>query len=76
MKQAILITAYKDKKQLENLINFFASRFLVLIHIDKRSKLSIPEQTNVKVIKKYKIRWGGVRTLISNFRIIKISIKR
>lgn len=75
MKQAILITAYKDKKQLENLINFFASRFLVLIHIDKRSKLSIPEQTNVKVIKKYKIRWG-VRTLTSNFRIIKISIKR
>lgn len=75
MKQAILITAYKDKKQLENLINFFASRFLVLIHIDKRSKLSIPEQTNVKVIKKYKIRWGGLGHLLAILELLKLAIQ-
>lgn len=70
MKQAILITAYKNFKQLKDLIIQFDGGFNIYIHIDKKSKIrkkELDEITNVSNVKyitqKYKVNWGGTNHL-------------
>ncbi|MGZ2368711.1 beta-1,6-N-acetylglucosaminyltransferase [Ancylomarina sp. YFZ004] len=70
MKQAILITAYKNFEQLKELINEFDENFNIYIHVDKKSRLTkkaIREITNISNVKyftqKYKVNWGGLNHL-------------
>lgn len=70
MKQAILITAYKDLKQVEKLILHFNESFEIYIHIDKKSRISMHELNSLKhhklvkfISRKFKINWGGVNHL-------------
>ncbi|MCF7569076.1 beta-1,6-N-acetylglucosaminyltransferase [Sabulilitoribacter arenilitoris] len=72
MKQAILITAYKNFAHLVDIIDFFDDSFYIYIHIDKKSK--IPQkiykelQTNVyvkMVSQKFVVNWGGLNHLKS-----------
>ncbi|WP_400077990.1 beta-1,6-N-acetylglucosaminyltransferase [Winogradskyella sp. R77965] len=70
MKQAILITAYKDIYQLKELIDFFeAQYFNVYIHIDRKSnfkseELRFLEASQVKLItNRYKVNWAGFNHL-------------
>lgn len=72
MKQAILITAYKDFHHLVEIVAFFDENFELYIHIDKKSKVTVFELSklkafeNVKLIsQKYKINWGGLNHLKS-----------
>lgn len=57
MKQAILITAYKDFEQLITLVNFFDNDFNIYIHIDKKSHLS--KQQKKTLLEKYNVRYLG-----------------
>ena len=64
MKQAILITAYKNIHHLVDIINFFPENFAFYIHIDKKSKvdlspLKVFSEKEVFVSRKYKVNWGG-----------------
>ncbi|WP_203258640.1 beta-1,6-N-acetylglucosaminyltransferase [Hyunsoonleella ulvae] len=70
MKQAILITAYKDFDNLVDIICFFDNSFNFYIHIDKKSKLSREQLSKIKTINnvkilssKYKVNWGGLNHL-------------
>ena len=70
MKQAILITAYKDIELLKTLVNSFNDNFNIYIHIDKKTSYLthdinlIKAKFNVKVIDSiYKINWGGFNHL-------------
>lgn len=70
MKQAILITAYKNYHHLEEIIHCFDTSFELYIHIDKKSKISDLELTNLRkheivklVEQKYKVNWGGFNHL-------------
>lgn len=72
MKQAILITAYKNYHHLEDIIAFFDEDFTIYIHIDKKSYiaeqelLSLKQYSNVKLIsQKFKVNWGGFNHLRS-----------
>jgi hypothetical protein len=73
MKQAILITAYKNFKHLELIIKFFNEiTFEIFIHIDKKSTISNIQITSLKQYKsvklisqKYKVNWGGINHLKS-----------
>jgi hypothetical protein len=72
MKQAILITAYKNYHHLEEIIRYFDANFELYIHIDKKSKISDIELTNIRryeivklVEQKYKVNWGGFNHLKS-----------
>lgn len=61
MRQAILITAYKDSLQLKRLISYFDCDFEIFVHIDCKSKedfSNLDKYANVHVIRKYKIDWG------------------
>ncbi|TYB76999.1 beta-1,6-N-acetylglucosaminyltransferase [Bizionia myxarmorum] len=70
MKQAILITGYKDIQQLKELVCFFdASYFNIYIHLDRKSKFSSEEiqflkEPQVKLItNRFKVNWGGFNHL-------------
>ncbi len=72
MKQAILITAYKNFAHLVDIIDFFDDSFYIYIHIDKKSKISQKIykelQTNVyvkMVSQKFVVNWGGLNHLKS-----------
>lgn len=82
MKQAILITAYKNIKQLDNLILFFDERFEIYIHIDKKSNISdldlksLNKYKNIKFIsRKFSINWGGVNHLKAIILLSSIALK-
>ena len=68
MKQAILITAYKNIEQVIDIIDYFDNRFDFYIHFDKRSALDLsplqrfPEK-KVFVCNTYPVYWGGVNHL-------------
>jgi hypothetical protein len=43
MRQTILITAYKNAKQINDIINYFGKEFDFYIHIDKKSPMNLNE---------------------------------
>lgn len=66
MKQALLITAYKDFEQLTEISNFFGDNFALFIHIDKKSTIETAQLKNIQSLKnvrllsrKYRVNWGG-----------------
>ena len=70
MKQAILITAYKNIDHLFDIANYFDANFEIYIHIDKKQKISedkilrLKNLSTVKLVsKKYKVNWGGFNHL-------------
>ncbi len=68
MKQAILITAYKNDGQVLDIINYFPSNFNFYIHVDKRSPIDLESlknsrNKNVFVCNKYRVNWGGLNHL-------------
>lgn len=81
MKQAILITAYKNYSHLCDLVNFFDSDFLIYIHIDKKSLISHEEIKELRsnenvacVSQEYKINWGDINHLKSIIYLAKRAI--
>lgn len=70
MKQAILITAYKNAEHLLELIDIFDCDFEFYIHIDKKSKITdadcrmIAGRSNVAYLsRRYSVNWGGMNHL-------------
>lgn len=82
MKQAILITAYKNYHHLEEIILCFDANFELYIHIDKKSTISDIELTNLRkydtvklVEQKYKVNWGGFNHLKSILYLTEQALK-
>ena len=73
MKQAILITAYKDLQSLQRLVSCFDNDFEFYIHIDKNCKEDIPcfNGKNVHIIRRYHIQWGSERHLWAMIELFK-----
>lgn len=71
MKQAILITAYKDAGRLRELVDVFGDGdFEFYIHVDKKGDISERECAALAahphvayVSRKYKVNWGGMNHL-------------
>lgn len=70
MRQAILITAYKNFDHLKEIIDFFDHNFRVYIHIDKKANFSKKQLLDLKmnpivslVSQHYKVNWGGLNHL-------------
>lgn len=61
--QAIVITAYKSLKSLQNLVEFFSMKMKVFVHIDLKSNISIDilkrRFENTYFLKKYEVEWGA-----------------
>jgi hypothetical protein len=80
LKQAILITAYKNYPHLEEIISFFDDDFQIYIHLDKKSLISESEIQqllafpNVKSLRQiYNVNWGGVNHLKSIVHLLELA---
>jgi len=49
MKHAILMTVYKDIDLINKLISLYPKCFLIFIHIDKKSNISINDIVKMKM---------------------------
>lgn len=66
MRQAILMTAYKNEQQIYDIIDYFGNDFDFYIHIDKKKSINLDEmrgKNNVHIFKKYTVNWGSVNHL-------------
>ena len=66
MRQAILITAYRDMPQLQRLVEWFDADFELFIHLDKRCREDISwmdGMTNVHMYRNFAVEWGDYRHL-------------
>lgn len=82
MKQAILITAYKNVEHLLEIIDCFDTEFYIYIHFDKKSYLSknqlelIRKKANVILLsRRYSINWGGFNHLRCILFLVKEGLK-
>lgn len=75
MKQAILVTAYKNLQSLERLISCFDEDFDFYIHIDKKCKEQVPafDGAHVHAIRRYSIQWGSERHLWAIMELFRLS---
>lgn len=70
--QALIITAYKNTKQLLYLIEETYKNFLVFIHVDRKTtsidieKIKEKRFPNVILISTYRVTWGGGETFVSD----------
>lgn len=68
MRQAILITAYRDIPMLEKLVDYFDNDFELFIHVDKRCRESLASLENKKhlhLYRTYDVEWGDYRHLMA-----------
>lgn len=66
MRQALLITAYRDMLQLHRLVEWFDADFELFIHLDKRCREDISwmdGQSNLHLYRNYSVEWGDYRHL-------------
>ena len=82
MKQAILITGYKNLNQLSSLIDFFDDDFHFYIHVDAKTKSAdhilsaLNEKKQVRVIsRKYSVNWGGRNHLLAILELCRLAAK-
>lgn len=79
MNQAILITAYKNFDYLKYLVSMLYKDFDIYIHVDRKSKeigkRQIKELKNCKVIREYKVAWGGATHLYAVLKLLEIAVE-
>jgi len=76
--QAILITAYKNVNQINDIINFLGKDFNFYIHIDKKSTMDISkirDSKNIHVCNEYIVNWGSFNHLKAILLLSKIALK-
>lgn len=81
MKQAYLITAYKDAGSLLELAQMFAQNGYVYIHIDKKSQTitdadiaTLNAIENCTAIRKYDIKWGGFNHVRAILELVMMAV--
>lgn len=63
MKQAILMTAYKDLRPIMEIIELFDDTFHFHVHIDRKSRWDVApllRMDRVSVSRRYSVNWGGL----------------
>ena len=68
MKQAILITAYRDIPMLKKLVDYFDDDFELFIHIDKRcqeSLISLKNREHIHLFRTFAVEWGDYKHLMA-----------
>lgn len=82
MKQAFLITAYKNFHHLKSIIEYFDDNCSFYIHIDKKSNISEEEILGLKQSSKkvfisqaFKTNWGGVNHLKCTLLLLKEALQ-
>ncbi|MCW2390629.1 hypothetical protein M2336_002399 [Sphingobium sp. B1D7B] len=78
---AVVITAYKDFPTLERMVRRLDRAFFrVIIHVDKRSRISNDQLERLTALgchcqRTYRVRWGSVTHLYAILDLLKIAVK-
>lgn len=78
MRQAILITAYRDMEQLKRLVGWFDRDYELFVHLDKRCKEDcswIARQPNVHLYRNHAVEWGDYRHLLAIVALMREAYK-
>lgn len=82
MKQAVLITAYKNIRHLQRIIDFFDENYTFYIHIDKKSKIAVSDicqledNPKVKLVsQQYRVNWGSVEHMHAILLLCREAVK-
>lgn len=82
MKQAILVTAYKNLDFLRQMVEVFNNDYTFYIHLDKKGKYSdvdiqaLQDNPKVKLLSlKYKVNWGSVDHLKAILYLVEEALK-
>lgn len=82
MKQAILITAYKNPQHLFRIVEYFDDDYVFYIHIDKKSKMAEQDIQRLKATRKvrlvsqqYRVNWGSVQHLYAILALCREAVK-
>ena len=82
MKQAILITAYKDFDQLYELAALFDTDFNIYIHVDRKAQLSALWRSRILALPAVKylgqddvVNWGGLNHLRAYLKLAAAALK-
>ncbi len=82
MKQAYLITAYKDAGSLFELAEMFAESGYVYVHIDKKSRTITDEDIEklnripgCTAFRKYDIKWGGFNHVRAILELVMMAVR-
>lgn len=74
MRQAILITAYRDMPQLQRLLDYFDDDFELFVHLDKKCPEDyrfLENRPHTNLYRRYKIAWGDVNHLYAILLLMK-----
>ena len=78
MRQAILITAYKDIPHLRKIVDYFDDDFEIFIHIDRKCSEDYSffgNQKHIHLFNRYKIAWGDVNHLMAILLLMREAYK-
>ena len=78
MKQAILITAYRDIPMLEKLVDRFDNDFELFVHVDKRcheSLANIEGRKQLYLYRTYAVEWGDYKHLLAIIMLMREAYK-
>lgn len=74
MRQAILITAYRDIPMLKRLVDYFDDDFELFVHVDKRcqeSLISFKKREHLHLFRTYAVEWGDYKHLLAIVMLIR-----
>lgn len=79
--QTLIISAYKEREYLMQLLKWGSKHFNVLVHIDLKSTVYTQKDIdqmnaipNVYAFRKYKVTWGSLTHLIAMYEMMKMAI--
>lgn len=82
MKQAVLVTAYKDIAHLRRIAAYFGHGFELYIHVDRKSAVSATELSELgsmpavaRISRRFRVNWGGRNHLRSILHLVRESLK-
>ena len=77
MKHCLIISAYKDVKAINMLIQYTPIEWGVFVHIDKKSSIDTNNiNSRATTIKEYKVNWGSVEHLKAILLLLKLAVKK
>lgn len=74
MRQAILITAYKDMPMLQKLVDYFDEDFEIFIHLDRQCRedyTPLLQHKFVHIYRRYSVEWGDYKHLLAIVLLMK-----
>jgi hypothetical protein len=79
MKASVLLLVHNHPEEVKRLVDSLKADFDIFIHIDAKSNIPpdmFASEKNVRVIKRYEIRWGSVQMTYATLDLLKMAFEQ